>query len=68
MWPWRLFGRRRGFFVGLVQVSLALRHVSATQVFLWQKKKPFLKTMTKNGKIAVFIRSFISFTEEMLVK
>lgn len=38
------------------------------QELLRRKKKPILKTMTKNGKIAVFIRPFISFTGEMLVK
>ena len=29
MWPWRLFGRRRGFFVGHVHASLVFRHGEA---------------------------------------
>ena len=40
MWPWRLFGRCRGFFVGLVQVSSALRHVNAG-VFVAKKEANF---------------------------
>lgn len=54
------------FLLGLYRAAAMIFYAEAG-VFR-RKKKPILKTMAKNGKIAVFIRHFVSFVREVLVR